>query len=207
MSEDFGMGMGIAIGDFDWDFGIVNDPWRFGNEYWPTFVQECRAPKASEKGLYGMYVFFEIAHERYEHVKRFGRWIQLPTPKAVQEQFGTTFDPENNIKDANVYAFAIKFFLALGFSVDEIKSGRITPPLIQGRVFEAQYSVGKNDNGFEEPRWRNPRVMPKEGSEEGYEAFAAQSQNTDASDAAIAASQRKSSKSNNEVADAVENAG
>lgn len=167
---------GVKVGE------ISDDLYKFGNDFWPIYVKEVRAPKVSDSGKFGMYVTCEIAHDKYAKVKPFGRWIQLPTPEEIQKQFGVVFDWENDPQDAKVVGFLIKWLMSLGFSMDEIAAD-IPDPLvtdpndgrrIQGRFFLARLSAREDENGYDKINWRNPKAIPTDGSLEGLNEFTPQ---------------------------------
>jgi hypothetical protein len=172
---------GINVAD------IEEDPYSFGENFWPLFVKECRQPKVSDTGKFGMYVIMEIAHDKYNSVRPFGRWIQLPTPLDVQKQFDAPFDPKEDLKDAKVVAFLMKWLMALGFKADEIQAGVAKPETIQGKFFLAKLKVVENDQGYDDILWRNPKAMPDAGTPEGMAMFASQAETSNPVDALTAA--------------------
>ena len=137
-----------------------------GNSHWTLYVTEARAPKVTPKGLFGIYCKFQIVEEQWQDVREFGRWIQLPTPKVTQEEYGTTFDPQSNRRDAETVAFLIKWLRALGFGDDEIAAGEATHEAIQGKPFLAQLKAVENDEGYYEIRWRNPKPLDVDSDED-----------------------------------------
>lgn len=140
---------------------IGDDHYNFGNDFHPLFLKEVRKPKVSDTGKFGVYVICEIAADKYAKVRPFGRWIQLPTPKEVCEKFGTTFDPENDPQDAKVVGFLIKWFIALGFKMDEIQADVPDPATnLQGKIFLARLKAMENDQGYDDILWRNPSALP-----------------------------------------------
>lgn len=150
-----------------------DDPYGFGKSHWPLFVKEVREPKVSETGKFGSYMIFEFAHDKYASLRPFGRWIQLPTPTEVQAATGIGFDPEENLEDAKVVNFLVKFMIALGFGIDEIAADKVGLEDMQGKVFLAKISVGENENGYDEFRWFNPKAfdMSAENSGNGGDEF------------------------------------
>jgi hypothetical protein len=169
---------GIDIND------VSENPYAaLGNSHWTLYVTEAREPQVSKTGLFGMYCKFQIVEEQWQDVREFGRWIQLPTPKQVQEDHGTTFDPANNRRDAETVAFLVKWLKALGFGMDEIASGQATHQNILNRAFLAQLRATENDEGYYEIKWRNPK--PLETSAEENAAPAATANNVADVEAAL----------------------
>jgi hypothetical protein len=173
---------GINVSD------VQEDPYAFGEDYWPLYVKECRAPKVSDTGKFGMYVIMEIAHDKYDSVRPFGRWIQLPTPLDVQKKFNAPFDPKVDLKDAKVVAFLMKWLQALGFKADEIQApGMVNETTIQGKLFLAKLKVVENDQGYDDIIWRNPKQIPDAGTPEGMAVFSSQTATASPVDALTAA--------------------
>lgn len=144
---------------------IPDDPFGFGRGFHLVSVNEWRAPKVSDSGKYGSYILFELMEPRYENVKPFGRWIQLPTPKAIQDETGVRFDPANDPKDMEVLVNLKMFFRALGFAADEMN--KANPVNCLNRQFLAKLWAKE-----EEGRWVinfsfvGLRAMPEPGTEE-----------------------------------------
>lgn len=164
--EDFGMTGGF-FADAGVDVEIISeDPYNFGRGYHVVSVKEWRAPKMSETGTgkYGSYIFFEVAEAKYEGLT-FGRWIQLPTPKALQEASGVPFDPENNHKDMAAASNFMRFLAALGFTRDTLNQAN--PANCQNRQFLAVLGAREEDG-----RWNigfgfaSLKKMPEPGTEE-----------------------------------------
>lgn len=149
---------------------IADDPYGFGNSFHIVGVKECRDPKVTEKGdKVGIWVTFEILEDKYQKVRPFSKWIQLPTPKAIQVASGVTFDIKSNPEDMAV-AFNLKhFFRGLGFKVDEMNSAN--HQTIVGRQLLTRLSAREED-GF----WRigfalgGVRPTPEPGTKE-YDAM------------------------------------
>lgn len=150
---------GLNVNDID------EDPYKFGNDHWPMFVESVKEMKATEKdgeltGKFGIYVFFEIAHDKYKSVRKFGRWIQLPTPLEIQNETGIAFDPTSNLEDAKVVKFLIKFMVSMGFGIDEINADTINPETDwAGKFFAAKLRAREGESGFDELSWFNPKPL------------------------------------------------
>jgi hypothetical protein len=167
-SSGFFEDAGIEIQD------VPDDPFNFGQAYHILSINEVREPKVSPTGKFGMYVFFEIIEDRYSNLKPFGRWIQLPTPKAVQLQTGVEFNPKLNPEDLAVVVNFKLFLKALGFRVDEMNQAR--PNNLQNRQMLAKLWANGNDG-----RWQinwgfaGLKSMPEAGSDEYNAVMAAAS--------------------------------
>lgn len=156
---------------------VSEDPFNFGNGYHVVSVQEFRAPKVSETGTgkFGSYIFFEVEEAKYNRLK-FGRWIQIPTPKAIQEETGVVFDPHNNHQDMAAASNFMRFLVALGFTKDNFNQAN--PATCQSRMFLARLFARE-----EEGQWRvgfgfaSIKPMPQPGTEE-YNALIPQIQGT-----------------------------
>lgn len=135
---------------------IADDPYGFGNDHHLIGVDSVKSVKVSEKGFFGMYVYFKLLDEKFESLRPFGMYIQLPPPKEVQKEFGYVFDPKNDLKHAKVLSNLVKFLTALGFGVDEIQSGAANEHTIVGRYFLAKMRSKEGDSGFDEFRWFQP---------------------------------------------------
>lgn len=101
---------------------IPDDPFGFGNDFWPVFVLEVGKPKVTEKkDKIGMMVKFAVDHEKYQnsYVSKGlgnGMWVQLPVPLALREQI--PWDPEGE-KEQQVLFNLKELYKALGFAKDE----------------------------------------------------------------------------------------
>lgn len=150
---------GIDVSD------VSEDPYGFGQNHWLIGVTEVKSVKATPKGLYGMYVMFELLEEKYSSLKPFGVWIQLPPPKQVQDDFGYEFDPKNDLKHAKVVTNLVKFLSALGFGADEIQSGSANAETIVGKMFLGKMKASENDEGYDQFRWYQPKPVETEPRE------------------------------------------
>jgi hypothetical protein len=150
---------------------VADDPYGFGQSYHIIAIKEWRAPAVSPTGKFGSYIIFEYLEDRYKDMRPFGRWYQLPTPKAIQIQTGVPFDPENDPKDQQV-AFTLKRLLwALGFNVDQMNT--VNPSNSQGRPFLAKLFAAE-EGGFWKVGFGTAGIkrMPEPGTEEYNALFA-----------------------------------
>lgn len=129
---------------------VPDDPFGFGNEFWPLVVTEVGAPKVTgNKDKIGMMVTFAVDHPKYQghQVSKqlgFGNWFQLPVPKALQSQI--PWDPQNNPKDMEAAVKLRRLFMALGFSKDEL--GSVNGAKMVGRRCMAKIFPKENEQGF-----------------------------------------------------------
>lgn len=132
---------------------ISEDPFGFGNDYWPVKIVEIKDPEVTKSGdKVGMMVKWAVDHPKYaNHFVGVngrglgnGNWTQIPVPKALQNQ--VPWDPKNDQKHAEVLINLRKLFEALGFSADEM--GGIGRKEMTGRKCLAKIRVSQDDNGF-----------------------------------------------------------
>lgn len=152
---------------------VSDDPYNFGKDYHMVAIKEWRVAKVSPLGKYGSYLFFEIVEDKYENVRPFGFWLQLPPPEAVQAETGIKFDAENDAAD-NLVAFNLKrLIFALGYNIDEMN--KFHPRNASGKPFLARlYAKLNEESGYWEIRMNQPTIrrMPSEDTPE-YEAVMA----------------------------------
>lgn len=130
---------------------IPDDPFGFGNDFWPVRIVEIKDPKLTTGGdKYGMMVKWAVDHEKYQ--SHFvaqglgnGNWLQLPVPKVLQEQ-GVPWDPKNDEKHATVLYNLRKLFEALGFRADEMS--KVGKDEMLGRGCLAKIRPTMDENGF-----------------------------------------------------------
>jgi hypothetical protein len=153
---------------------VADDPFNFGNGYHIIAIKEWRQPKVSPTGKFGSYFVFEYMEPKYEKLRGFGRWYQIPTPKAIQDSTGNVFDPENNPDDMTVASNFKKLLWAVGHNVDQMNQAR--PKNTIGRPFLTRLKAVMNEeSGYWEIRFspQGLKRMPEPGTEE-YNALMAQ---------------------------------
>lgn len=129
---------------------VPDDPFGFGNEFWPLVVTEVGAPKVTgNKDKIGMMVKFAVDHPKYQghSVSKNlgnGNWFQLPVPKALQGEI--PWDPQNNPKDMEAMVKLRRLFMALGFSKDEL--GSVNGAKMVGKRCMAKIFPRENEQGF-----------------------------------------------------------
>lgn len=146
---------------------VSDDPYNFGTGYHLVAIKEWRVPKVSETGRFGSYFVFELMEVKYERVRPFGRWYQMPTPKVIQDRTGVPFDPENNPDDMTVASNFKKLLWAVGHNADKMNEAR--PQNTVGKPFLTRLKAVMNDEtGYWEIRFspQGLKRMPEEGSEE-----------------------------------------
>lgn len=150
---------------------IPDDPFGFGNEYWPLVVTEVgKAKVTANKDKVGMMVKFAVDHPKYSShfvSKNLGNgnWYQLPVPVALRSQI--PWDPQGEKEQQVTYNLG-ELFGALGFPKDQWK-GVNGAKMIGKRLF-AKIKVGRDDNGFWQFRLPQIKSIP-EGSDSGWSEF------------------------------------
>lgn len=135
---------GINVND------IPDDPFGFGNDYWPLVVVEVgKAKVTANKDKIGMMVTFAVDHPKYQghQVSKqlgFGNWFQLPVPKSLQGQI--PWDTENNPKDAEAVSKLKRLFKSLGFPADQMS--KVNGKMMLGKRCMAKIKPTENDQGF-----------------------------------------------------------
>lgn len=146
---------------------IPDDPFGFGNDFWPVRIIEIGDPKVTTNGdKYGMMLKWAIDHPRFQNSYLSeglgnGNWTQLPVPKVLQEQ-GVPFDPANDPKHAAVLFNLGNLFTALGFSKDEM--GGIGPNEMLGRGCLAKIKASQDDQGFWKFNLRQMKPFKKDSN-------------------------------------------
>lgn len=152
---------------------IPDDPFGFGNDFWPVKIVEIKDPEVTKSGdKIGMMVKWAVDHPKYaNHFVGVngrglgnGNWTQIPVPKALQGSI--PWDPANDEKHAQVLFNLRKLFEALGFSADEM--GGVGRDEMLGRKCLAKIKVSQDDNGFWQFRLN---AMKPIGSENGADEF------------------------------------
>lgn len=128
---------------------IPDDPFGFGNDYWPVFVLEVGAPKVTKnKDKIGMMVKFAVDHPKFQgsFVSKGlgnGMWVQLPVPLAIRSQI--PWDDEGEM-EAQVKFNLKELYKALGFAKDEY--GSINGKKLLNRRALTKIKVSRDDSGF-----------------------------------------------------------
>lgn len=152
---------------------VPDDPFGFGQNFWPVRVVSVGKAKVTQGGdKIGMMVKFIVDHPNYnnhwvgdpEKGLGNGQWTQLPVPKKLQGQI--PWDPKNNPKDMQALTNLKNFYKSLGYGVDEM--ARIHPQDIVGKGFLTKIKVTQDDNGFWQFRFNSPKPF---GDGNGAEEF------------------------------------
>ena len=139
---------------------IPDDPFGFGNEYWPVFVVEVGKPKVTaNKDKIGMMVKFAVDHPKYQGsfvAKQLGNgnWTQLPVPTALRSQI--PWDPEGEQEQQVLYRLK-ELYKALGFAKDEY--GSVNGAKMLNRRMLTKIKVSQDDNGFWQFRFNNMKPI------------------------------------------------
>lgn len=133
---------------------IPEDPFGFGNDFWPVFVLEVGPAKVTaNKDKIGTMVKFAVDHAKFQgsFVAKTGlgngMWMQLPVPLALRSQI--PWDPEGEKEQQALYNLK-ELYKALGFSKDQYGSIKLKD--LVGRRALTKIKVGKSDTGFWEFR-------------------------------------------------------
>jgi hypothetical protein len=156
---------------------VPDDPFGFGNDYWPVRIVAIKKPAVTKSGdKFGMMVKYIVDHPKYQthwvgdpqKGLGNGHWTQLPVPKVLQDRIH--WDPQNDPKDQQVLTNLKALFKNLGFGVDEMKT--VGPEKMLHRGFLAKIKVSQTDEGFWDFRFAQPKPFPAEGDGEGLNEFA-----------------------------------
>lgn len=143
---------------------IPDDPFGFGNVFWPLVVVSVEKPKVTgKKDKVGMMVLFAVDHPKYAQHQvgkqlGFGNWFQLPVPVAFQGQI--PWDPQNNPKDQEAMVKLRRLFVSLGFGVDELP--KVKPQMLVGKRCSAKISPKENGQGFWQFNLNNFRAITED---------------------------------------------
>lgn len=149
---------------------IPDDPFGFGNDYWPVYVLSVGAPKVTaNKDKIGMMVKFAVDHPKYQDsfVGKTGlgngSWVQLPVPKALRDQIPWNPDGEQEQK----VLFNLKeLYKALGFAKDEM--GGVNAAKMLNRRALTKIKANMGDSGFWEFRLNAMKAIPSDESMEEF---------------------------------------
>lgn len=154
---------------------IPDDPFGFGNDFWPVFVVEVgKAKVTANKDKIGMMVKFAVDHPKYQGsfvAKQLGNgnWYQLPVPMALRSQI--PWNSEGESEQQALYKLK-ELYKALGFPKDEF--GSVNGPKMIGRRALTKIKVSQDDKGFWQFRLNNMKPI---GEGEGMNEFAQPSNN------------------------------
>jgi len=154
---------------------IPDDPFGFGNDFWPVYVLEVGKPKVTaKKDKIGMMVKFAVDHPKFQgsFVSKGlgnGMWVQVPVPVPLRSQI--PWDNEGE-KEQQVLYNLKELYKALGFAKDEF--GSVNGAKMIGRRALTKIKVGKTDTGFWDFRLNNMKPI---GDGEGMNEFAQPSNN------------------------------
>lgn len=129
---------------------IPDDPFDFGNEFWPIRIIELGDVKVTTNGdKVGMMMKWAVEHPKYDNhmvAKQLGNgnWQRLPVPRALQGQI--PWAPKSNPDDKKVLIDLRDLYVALGFSVDQMNG--IKPSDLLGKICQAKIKPKKTPEGF-----------------------------------------------------------
>lgn len=153
---------------------IPDDPFGFGNDYWPIRIIEVGDPKVTQGGdKIGMMVKWVVDHPNYHnhYVGKTGlgngQWFQLPVPVKLRGEI--PWDPQSD--DAKNVTYKLgKLYEALGFPKD--RWAKVNKGLLIGAGCLTKIKPVMGDSGFWEFRFNGMKPFPAEGSAQGYGEFA-----------------------------------
>lgn len=152
---------------------IPDDPFGFGNDFWPVYVKEVGEPKVTKNGdRIGMMVTWAVDHPKFQNSQvadrlGYGNWVQIPVPKSLQGSI--PWDPKS--EEGQRTLFGLKQILsALGFSADEM--GKVGPNEMIGRRCLAKIKATQNEMSYWQFNVYGFKPIPKDGSAEGVNEFA-----------------------------------
>lgn len=150
---------------------VPDDPFGFGNEFWPLYVVEVGKPKVTKnKDKIGMMVKFAVDHEKYRG-KRVseslgnGNWYRLPVPLPIRSQI--PWNPEGEDEQSAIFKLG-QLYGALGFSKDQYK--KVNGALMKDKRFLAKIRVTQDEQGFWKFNIQNMKPIG-EGSDAGMGQF------------------------------------
>lgn len=150
---------------------IADDPYGFGNDYWPVYVVEVGPVKlTANKDKLGMMVKFAVDHERFAHspvAEKLGNghWYQVPVPKALRNQIPW----DENGQAEQLAMFKLKQLLkALGFPADQMS--KANGKTMIGRHMLTKIKPVLDEMGFWKFNLNSPKPMA-EGSSNGLSEF------------------------------------
>lgn len=151
---------------------IPDDPFNFGNDYWPVRVIKVGKPKVTAGGdKIGITVVFAVDHPRYQNSFVSGErglgnsWYQVPVPLALRSQI--PWDPEGEKEQQALYNLK-ELYKALGFKKDEF--GSVSGAKMLNRGMLTKIKVGRNAEGFWDFRLNASKPFG-EGSDAGMGEF------------------------------------
>ncbi|GHF92237.1 hypothetical protein [Streptomyces griseosporeus] len=128
---------------------IPDDPFGFGNDFWPIYVVEVGPAKlTANKDKVGMMVKFAIDHPRFEgsaFAEKLGNghWYRLPVPLALRSQ--VPWDPNGDQEKRTLFQLK-QLYSALGFKADEMP--KVNGAMLVGRKMMAKIKPVQDDMGF-----------------------------------------------------------
>lgn len=171
MSDEFDLGgfEGGFLGEADVNPNeIPDDPFGFGNEFWPVIVLEVGEAKVTaNKDKIGMMVKFAVDHPNYSthFVSKGlgnGNWYQLPVPIALRSQIPW----ENGGDKEKIALYKLgELFGALGFPKDQWKG--VNGAKMVGKRMFAKIKVTQDEKGFWQFRFPQVKSIP-EGTDTGW---------------------------------------
>lgn len=145
---------------------IPDDPFGFGNDFWPIRLVEVGEPKVTaNQDKIGMMVKWAVNDDAYASnlpTQQMRQWIQLPVPEAYWGSIN--WDPKNDPDHKKVLINLRDLFLALGFKNDEMGSVDGAKMLYRGCL--AKVKPKKNSEGFWEFSLYQMKALPTDGSAE-----------------------------------------
>jgi hypothetical protein len=149
---------------------VPDDPFEFGQDFWPVYVSEATVPKLTANGdKIGFMVRFVVDHPQFEGKGVAGEnglgrhWYRLPVPLALRDR--VPYDP-NGDSERKALINLKDLYKALGFGADEF--AKVNNKNIVGRRMLTKIKAQKNENGYWEFRLNN---MKPAGEGEGGNEF------------------------------------
>ena len=150
---------------------IPDDPFGFGNDFWPTRIIEVKDPEITKNGQrFGMMIRWAVEHPKFDghYVSTqglgYGNWQQLPVPKKLQGQVPW----DNNSEEAVKVLFQLKeLYKALGIPADQW--GKVGKDDLLHKVCLSKIKVQQDENGFWQFRLTAQKPLP---SGEGMNEYA-----------------------------------
>lgn len=129
---------------------VADDPFGFGNNFWPIRIIECKKPKVTANGdKIGMQIVWAVEHPKYDGhpVSKqlgMGNWQRLPVPVSLRSRI--PWNPQGEPKDQQVLTDLKDLYKALGIPADEM--GKQNEKTLVGKICSAKIKPKKNDEGF-----------------------------------------------------------
>jgi hypothetical protein len=151
---------------------VADDPFGFGNDFWPVRIIECGQPKVTNSAdKIGMMIKWAVEHPKYDghQVSKqlgLGNWMRLPVPVALRPRI--PFDPKSDPKDQQVLTDLKELYKALGIPADQMN--KQNERTLVGKKCLVKIKPKKNEEGFWQFNLFAYKSIP-EGSPDGVTEF------------------------------------